>query len=221
MVVRATQDLASNTEITFWYQSPLNNDSKEKQMDLRHWGFKCDCVICQDIQRTENSVLTTRKELRAGLRKEFQCRKRPNTTKIEATFSMLEETYRQPASEVPRLSLWSPYLTLAMVYATHHQPQKAIEFALKTLESLGYVVEGGHLPHALGTPLLVKKWGLMTDGLVGCWMSLSSAYRQIAPDLVAQAEGYARITYRICVGEDETFDETYTQLSERRDGLVV
>ncbi|RLL96545.1 hypothetical protein CFD26_104364 [Aspergillus turcosus] len=221
MVVRATQDLAANTEITFWYQSPLNNDSEEKQMDLRHWGFKCDCMICQDIQTTENSVLTTRKELRAGLRKEFQGRKRPNTTKIEATFSMLEETYRQPASEVPRLSLWSPYLTLAMVYATHHQPQKAIEFALKTLESLGYVVEGGHLPHASGTPLLVKKWGLMTDGLVGCWMSLSSAYRQIAPDLVAQAEGYARITYRICVGEDETFDEAYTQLSERRDGLVV
>lgn len=61
----------------------------------------------------------------------------------------------------------------------------------------------------------------MTDGLVRCWMSLSRAYRQVAPDLVLTAEGYARIMYRICVGEDETLDETYTQLSERSDGLLA
>jgi hypothetical protein len=221
MVVRATQDLASNTEITFWYRSPLEDDSKEKQMDLRHWGFKCSCIICQDLHRTENSDLTKRKRLRADLLKVFQSRKKPNTAKIEAILCTLAETYGQPASEVPRLSIWSPYLTLAMICATHNQPEKAIEFALKTLESLGYVVDGGHVPHTSGTPLLVKKWGLMTDGLVGCWMSLSGAYREVAPDLVAQAEEYARITYRICVGEDETFDETYSQLSERPDGLLA
>jgi hypothetical protein len=170
---------------------------------------------------TKDCILTTRQKLTASLVKDFQRRKKPNTTKIEAILSKLEETYRQPASEVPHLSLWSPYLTLAMLYARHEQPQKAIEFALKTLESLGYLVEGGHPPHTSGTPLLVKKWGLMTDGLVGCWMSLSRAYRQVAPDLVLTAEGYARITYRICVGEDETFDETYTQLSGRSDGLLA
>lgn len=190
-------------------------------MNLRHWGFKCSCIICQDIENTEKSDLTKRKRLRAGLVKAFQSCKKPNTARIEAILSTLEEIYSQPASEVPRLGIWSPYLTLAMISAAHSQPRKAIEFAWKTLEWLGYVVEGGHLPHTTGTSLLVKKWELMMDGLVGCWMCLSSAYREVAPDLVVQAEDYARITYRICVGEDETFDETYGQLSERADGLLA
>lgn len=222
MVVRATRDLAPNTEITHWYRSPLDKDSKEREMNLRlPWGFRCSCIICQDLQTTEKSDLTKRTKLTASLPKAFLSGNKPNVPRIEAVLSTLEKTYSHPAYEVPRLSIWSPYLTLAMICAAHAQPQKAIEFALKALESLGYVVEGGHLPHILGTPLLVKKWGLMTDGLVGCWMSLSGAYREVAPDLVKQAEGYARITYRICVGEGETFGETYGQFSERVDGLLA
>lgn len=100
-------------------------------------------LVCPN---TKDCIVTTRQKLTASLVKDFQRRKKPNTTRIEAILSKLGETYRQPASEVPRLGLWSPYLTLAMLYARHEQPQKAIEFALKTLESLGYLVEGGHLP---------------------------------------------------------------------------
>ncbi len=48
-------------------------------------------------------------------------------------------------------------------------------------------------------------------------MLLSSAYYLVAPDLETQAEEDARISYRICVGEDETFGETYGKLSR---GLV-
>lgn len=44
-------------------------------------------------------------------------------------------------------------------------------------------------------------------------MLLSSAYHSVAPDLEIQAEEYARISYKICLGEDETFDETYGKLS--------
>lgn len=39
-------------------------------------------------------------------------------------------------------------------------------------------------------------------------MTLSYAYRYVAPELVSQAEAYARISYKICIGEDETFDKT-------------
>lgn len=89
------------------------------------------------------------------------------------------------------------------------QPNNAIAAALKALESPGYVIEGGSLPRASNSPLDIKKWGIMVDGLVECWMTLSSIYREVAPELEAQAEHYARITYKICVGEDETFGETY------------
>lgn len=51
----------------------------------------------------------------------------------------------------------------------------------------------------------------MMDGVVDWWVLLQDAYRMAAPELTAPAEGYARTAYRICVGEDETFDETYGQ----------
>lgn len=59
------------------------------------------------------------------------------------------------------------------------------------------------------------------DGLVGCWMGLASAYHRLGLDIEAQAEKYARITYKICVGEDETFEETYSTGSKRSDGFLV
>ncbi|KAL2824205.1 hypothetical protein BDW59DRAFT_180299 [Aspergillus cavernicola] len=219
MIVRAARDLPANTEITFSYKSPLNNVSKEKPVDHRHWGFKCSCIICQDLLATANSTLTKRKTLMVNVHKAFKPRK-PDSAKIESILSTLEETYRQPASEVPRFGIWNAYLTLAMLHESRGQSQKAVEFTLKALESLGYIVEGGHLPHKPGTPLRVKKWGLMTDELVRCWMALSNAYLDAAPDLMAQAAGYARLTYRICVGEDETFGDTYSHLSQRVDGFL-
>ena len=47
------------------------------------------------------------------------------------------------------------------------------------------------------------------DYRIKCWMLLSNAYYLVAPDLETQAEEYARISYKICVCEDETFDETW------------
>lgn len=99
--------------------------------------------------------------------------------------------------------MWQPYLTLAMMYAAHGQPQEVVDTVFRALESLGYVVEGGRFPHTPGTPLLVKRWGLMQHGFVGCWMSLAIAFRRLGLDIEAQGVTYARITYRIWVGEEK------------------
>lgn len=209
MIIRATQDLDPNTEITFEYQTPRFSQSQEKPMSLQHWGFDCDCKICQDLQKTKKSVLIKRQWLKDGLTKAFQCKK-PKTGKIEAMLSELADTYSQPASEIPRIGMWKAYFTLSTIYAEHNQPQEAVDSAIRALESLGYIIEGGRLPHTPGTPLLVRKWGLMDDGLAGCWMALSFAYHSLRlPELEGQAKNYARLAYRICVGEDETFDQTY------------
>jgi hypothetical protein len=42
-------------------------------------------------------------------------------------------------------------------------------------------------------------------------MLLSGTYYWVAPDLEMQAEQYARISYKICVGEEETFDEKFAK----------
>jgi hypothetical protein len=141
--------------------------------------------------------------------------------RIEELVSELEETYRKPAVEVPRLGIWRTYLNLSVVHVSRGVSEKTVDFAVKTLESLGYVLEGGRQPYTPGAPLRVLKWGLMMDALVGCWMILCRAYCDVAQELASQAEDYARITYRMCVSEDETFEDTNSRFSKRTDGLLA
>ncbi|OJJ42379.1 hypothetical protein ASPZODRAFT_125576 [Penicilliopsis zonata CBS 506.65] len=219
MVVRASEDLPPGTEVRFPYKAL--SETQTQPLDLQHWGFQCRCVICRDLERTPKGDLTRRKRLRADLKGAYKARRKPDTAKIESILAMINETYTRPTVEVPRLSLWDPCLALSLLYMTQNQPLKAIKYALGTLESLGYVVEGACLPLTPGVPLVVKKWGYLVDSLVRCWMCLSNAFHVVAPELEAQAEGYARTTYRICVGEEETFNQTYGKHSERPDGLLV
>ncbi|KAJ5120843.1 uncharacterized protein N7515_010231 [Penicillium bovifimosum] len=220
MIVRASRDLPPETEITFWYKSPMNGDPTELPVDLQHWGFKCDCTLCQDIRSLKPSVLLDRSRISADLQRLFK-RPKINSRKIEDTISSLAGTYCRPASEVPRLALYSSYLSLAAFYASSGNLREAVKFGLMSLESLGFVIEGGNIPHVSDAPLVVQTWGLMNDGVVGCWMILCFAYRELASPLASQAGGYAKLSYRICVGEDGTFDQTYDRLSNRVDGLLT
>ena len=214
MIVRATRDLVAETEITFWYQIPVASEYNERQKKFQQWDFKCDCTMCQDDQTTKKSILAKRKSLRDDMLKYFQSGKRTDAAKIEAILVTIAATYTRPAFEVPHLSIWDSQLALANMYMQQNQPVKVIDSALGVLASLGYVIDGGNLPRISGTPIVVKHWGLMRDCLIECWMLLSDAYHLVAPDLEAQAEEYARISYKICVGEDETFDETYGKLAK-------
>ena len=213
MIIRAAQDIEPNTEITISYKSPVAKDRMEGRMDLQHWGFECSCIICQASKETEDSKLEQRKKFRDDLSAAFLSEDKPSIVNVKNMITSLEETYTHPAAEVPRLSLWEGYLKLAGLYAVGGHPQKAVEFSLKVLESLGHVIEGGDLPHTPGTQLTVKKWGIMVDGLVECWMLLFSGYRILAPGLQAAALEYARVCYRVCIGEDETFNPLYSMLS--------
>lgn len=219
MIVRASRDLPLNTEITFWYKAPIS-DPKEPPVNLQHWGFKCDCILCLDTRSASKSLLSYRKGISSELQKLFKTSKM-NLRKIEDTISSLASTYCRSASEVPCLALGSPYLSLAAIYAASVKHEKAVQFGLMYLESLGFVIKGGNIPHVSDAPLVVQKWGLMTDGVVGCWMILCRAYQELAPTPASQAEGYARLSYRICVGEDDTFDQTYSSLPNRVDGLLM
>jgi hypothetical protein len=40
-------------------------------------------------------------------------------------------------------------------------------------------------------------------------MALVYAYNVVVPDLAAQAKEHAKLVYKICAGEDETFKEAY------------
>jgi hypothetical protein len=49
----------------------------------------------------------------------------------------------------------------------------------------------------------------MVDSVIETWIHLWTAYAIVAPEWCHRAEEYAKTAYRICVGEDVTFEETY------------
>lgn len=213
MVIRATQDIPANTEITIWYKVA---DYESMPNNMRHWGFDCTCTLCQDYRETKECDILARNSHVADMRKALS-RQVPNLAKAESVISAAEKTYRQPAFEVPRLELWEMCLALASSYAVHSDSRKSVKFVLKTLESLSFVVTGGQIPHAPGTQLRIEKWGMMQGRVIRCWILFAKAYRKVAPDLVSQAVGYARLSYKMWLGEDETFDQTCDIYSDRLD----
>ncbi|KPM41951.1 hypothetical protein AK830_g4617 [Neonectria ditissima] len=209
MVIRATQDLPPDTELTFWYNIPAADDDNGRSKKFQHWGFECDCSICQDDQATDQRTFAKRATLRADGMAALRSNGRTVTRKIETIATKLADTYSRPATEVPRLSIMDIQLALAHIYMRQLQLAKAVDAALGALTCLGYVIEGGNLPRSMGKPMVVRRWGLLKDHVIDCWMLLSAAYRSVAPDLEAQAVEYARISYKVCIGEDETFKETF------------
>ena len=80
--------------------------------------------------------------------------------------------------------------------------------AWKVLAALGFLVERD--TSSIVSPFQVKQWGLIADPLIEIWVYLWTAYEYLLPrrpELYEKAEEYARITYKICIGEDETFEE--------------
>ena len=54
----------------------------------------------------------------------------------------------------------------------------------------------------------------MIDRFIEYWMLLFDIYYLVTPDPETQAEKYARISYKICVGEDETFNKIFGKLAK-------
>ena len=59
----------------------------------------------------------------------------------------LNQTYTQPAEDVPRLLLGHPQVALALVYGERNKAGKSIESAGKVLTSLGFVFVGADSSH--------------------------------------------------------------------------
>lgn len=209
MIIRASQDLEPNTEITIWYKPFGSRDPKAHLPSFTPWGFQCKCVFCEDIRFTHKDALAKRKGLVIRLRRYLDDGINADPPKIERVLRAVEDTYTKPVTEVPRLDVWDPALALSAFYQKRQNPFKAIEWSLKAFATLGFVIEGGAVPRTSGAPLVIKKWGMMEDQLVDGWIVLALAYRFVEPELEATAKAYAKICYRICVGEDETFEETY------------
>ena len=113
-----------------------------------------------------------------------------------------------PADRVPRLLLWDPELALAQAYAARANMIKSLHWIEKGLTSLGFVIVGAD---SSPTRFAVARWGLMVDQLILTFLQAKEAFAGLgAWEKSSQAEEYARMAYKIVIGEDATFSATYS-----------
>jgi hypothetical protein len=207
MVVRATQDLEADTEITFWYKQPTGDHSEDPQQVHKSWGFICDCAMCQDAKKTKAAVITERRKILERMKRVCGSSNGIQAGQLERLLKTLDHTYTQPADEVPRLLLWDPQLLLARVYMAQNNMIKGLESVGKVLIALGFIVDG---VDASSTSFRVVKWGLVVDHLVETFLHARIAFKAVgAKDDSTRAETYAKCAYRMVVGEDVSFRSTY------------
>ncbi|KAI4931016.1 uncharacterized protein J4E92_004850 [Alternaria infectoria] len=213
MIIRATKDLDVGTELTFPYVYPNGKYDENMDDELKTWGFICNCPLCEDIKATKASDLTKRQNL---LNQVVKLCKSPAagiqfTNKIERLAEALNETYTRPAEAVPRLLLWSPYLLLTRIYMKRSIYGKALETMGKFLQALGFTFTG---LDRKSSPLMIIGWGHVEDRLVDVFLHARSAFEQLGlSEKSQQADKYARVVYRVVVGEDASFDETHPRSS--------
>jgi hypothetical protein len=214
MIVRAAKDLDVGTELMFPYEAPEGIYTSKTERKFKNWGFVCTCALCEDIKATKSSEVTKRKNLLAQLDRLCKSGMIPQdmSTKFERLLKALNETYARPAEEVPRLSLWDPQLLLTRIYMGKLDLTKGLESARKTLQTLSFVVTG---LDRTSEALVVLEWGHTVDHLVEVFLHARSALEQLGlSEKSKQAKHYARVAYRILVGEDASFGDTYLSFGD-------
>lgn len=214
MIIRATRDLDKDTELSFWYITPNRVNQSDLQDKLKSWGFQCTCPICSEVKSTSSLVIQKRVRLRNNIDKSLEVaslggRKLGNGTlqKMERLLDELNQTYSQPPDEVPRLLVWVSQLALAQAYSALNQTRKCIVAAGKVLTLLGFLITGTDSPQ---TPFSITRWGMLQDYLVETFVLLRNMFlmTKSVPNS-KKADEYARIVYKMVVGEDASFDRIW------------
>lgn len=209
-IVRATQNIPADTELTFWYVVPQLSGYEKMKEGLRNWGFECTCYLCTEEKITNKKVLKKRDDLFGDLKAEFDMNVNVKEDKVERLTAAMSKTYISPATQAPRLQAWDSHLALTRSHAAHKLPTKTIPTALNALAALGFVITSAPLPIPTDReepPLEVQQWGLVFDQVVEVWIHLWIAYASVAPAGVSVVKECAMIAYKMCIGEDVTFDE--------------
>lgn len=212
-----------------------SSNSGSTQSPLHHWGFECSCVICTYQSKTPTQALQHRAALLDDLESSFKQFFGVDLPKAERLLAALEGTYSLPAEEVPRLEIWQPYLFVTRQYVQQDNPEKTISSALNLLKALGFVIKSqlsvadgqptdgksGGLDATSQATFEVTKWGLVIDHVIEVFMHIFKACETVHPKLCETLETVARTAYRICVGEDETFWETYGKFYSVREPTLI
>lgn len=230
-IVRATKDLEPGSELFFWYRNPESfHTYKETQNHLRSWGFSCACALCLARKKMTKTTLDQRKifwekiqHITNDLVNDLGPtggKLRPSSVKKTKTlFQQMEATYSvdERAPGAVRLELWGLYIRSSQALCRNGNYAEAIEMAVRGLEALGFIViacppRPNATPHEVSAKFHVQQWGLADEPLVVVFSILYTAYKVVAPELVAVVKKYAETAYSIIAGEKDTILERHPEL---------
>ncbi|KAJ4016210.1 hypothetical protein NW766_004401 [Fusarium irregulare] len=214
-IVRATRDLAADTELFFSYRLPVPFESyQEAQKGLNHWGFTCDCELCLGKKVTSKSVLQKRKAFAGDLKKLLGHPDSGNRAKAIRLIKALEKTYPTNNDCAMRLELCELYFAQGAHMLENNQLTDAAKMILRGLEALGHSIIACPPNDITDRPRLeIQRWGVANDAVPWAFCNLANVYRQLAPELCSAAEHYAEVSYAMVVGEKETWPEVFSSSS--------
>ncbi|KAI0875657.1 hypothetical protein GGS24DRAFT_515289 [Hypoxylon argillaceum] len=221
-IVRACQDLAAGTELSFPYPDFTPRDSyEETQKKLGTWGFVCDCELCLDRKSTTKQMISTRGDLMVDLRAAMAkvMVKAPDSsvvnsillTKLPGLVRQIEATYPKRQGAV-KLEVMHGWFSIGQRLVSLHRPREGAAAIIKGLEAYGYDVVACPPQSGGGKRLEIRRWGCSEDSVVRAFMFLQRAYMAIAPELCVQANRYARIAFSICTGTDVNIGDVHPLL---------
>lgn len=214
-IVRATKDLAADTELHFCYRLPVPFESyQEAQKGFKNWGFTCDCELCLCKKATSRSVFQKRRVLADSLQRLLDHPDSWNGAKAIRLIKSLEETYPTNNDCAIRLELWEPDFAFGARLLKNNQLNNAARMIVKGLEALGYSIIACPPDDITNRPRLeIERWGVANDAVPWAFYKLANVYRQLAPELCLAAEHYAEVSYTMVVGEKETWPEVFSSSS--------
>lgn len=146
MIIRATRGIKAGEEISLSYLVP-EHSYQERRKRLSHYGFECDCPLCEVEKSVPAQVLSKRATLVDEINQLLSTNgtgapSKPPAVVIQNAqqlMTQLEETYpeaqyrRLPRLACVRLARW-----LCLVGGS---PEERLERALRGLRNYGYFVE--------------------------------------------------------------------------------
>lgn len=214
-IVRASVDMEQGTELRFSYHPATELESYDDvQRGLKHWGFSCDCALCQARRATPAEVIRKRKSLYKTLKGVLEAQ----NTKLAKASKLLDEIKATYAAsypdELPRLEMYSPCFAMSVEYYRKGNVVKAAEMLLQGLRALSYkiAVVWRHDKAADGeakAQFEIKRWGMAMDMVPWAFVNLHGIAQSLAPSLCPRILEYAETSYSMIVGERGSFKQTF------------
>jgi hypothetical protein len=185
----------------------MGNGFEQRKQKLGHWGFECDCAICEEA-RASPPVQHERQDLLIKLKPLFG-RALDNAALRKALhiIETLEKTYATPAVDVPRIAAWEAQIVLSRAFHQGGDRVNGLKWAFRAMTNLGFVVQGMDTSK---TAFSILRWSLVSDYLAHMLMHAKQAFVLLGlPEKAKKAEEYSRLAFKILVGEDASFSKVY------------